>query len=177
MSIDTAKLKSVAQAAKQLRKDIVAIRDAGGDQKTDDIENRALALIDKLSGVVDASVTAGSTTTDDVSAVLNQQRLALKAYLNQPGITYGERLNTRVHLQDVMFKLAQLELGKTLTWSQLLTPSELAEFKKDLKDASREVRQRKRLDKITTSVMNIGLLAVDLATRIVTKGVVSVSTN
>ena len=164
-------LKGVAKAAKSLHAEIKRLRNAGEDKKTDRIENKALKLIKKLEAAAINAQSPGQGSSDDLIDVLKAEESVLKAYLNQPGgLPFAERIVTRNQLADVQFKLGAVKIGATLTWDSLLEPAEFGQYQEDLKAAAQDVRRRRKLQSVVSSVFNIGLMAIDLTTKIATLG-------
>lgn len=165
-------LKSVANAAKSLHGEIENLRNAGENEKTDNIEAKALKLIAKLEAAAINATTPGEGSSDELIGLLKAEEKIIKARLNQPsGLPFAERISTRMMLQEVQFKLGAVKIGKTLTWDSLLSAAELAQYQDDLKTAAQEVRRRKKLQTVVSSVFNIGIMAIGLTTKIATLGV------
>ena len=171
MSSTLTELKGVAKAAKSLQAEIKRLRNAGNDKKTDQIEKKALKLIDKLEAAAVNAQSPGEGSSDDLIDVLKAEESVLKAYLNQPGgLPFAERIVTRNQLADVQFKLGAVTIGTTLTWNRLLTPAEFRQYKEDLRAAAQDVRRRRKLQTVLSSVFNIGIMAIGLTTKIATLG-------
>ena len=171
MSSTLTELKSVANAAKTLQAEIKKLRKAGEDKKTDQIEKKALKLIEKLELAAINAQSPGQGVSDDLIDVLTAEASVLNAYLNQPGgLPFAERIMTRNLLADVQFKRGAVKIGTTLNWDKLLGPAEFAQYKEDLKAAATDVRRRRKLQSVLRSVFNIGIMAIGLTTKIATLG-------
>lgn len=172
MALKLKELKSIANATKKLYSEIKTLRNAGEDEKTDKIEAMALKLVDRLEATAINATNPGQGSSDELIQLLEAEKAALTAYIKQPGgLPFAERVSTRAHLQEIQFKLGAIKIGKTLTWDSLLSPTELAEYRDDLKAAALEVQRRRKLRSVLSSVSNIGIMVINLTTKIATLSV------
>lgn len=166
MALTVSTLTSVAKDTAGLLDAIRALQNAGVDEKTDQLEFDALAVIEQLRAAVADADTAGSANVDQLRASLEAEKTTLQKFLDQPGLKFGERMSALARLSDVQLKLGQLIIGQTFTWNRLLSAAEIEMYEGALKEAADQVRRRKKLQSVVRSIFGVVSIGASLVSKI-----------
>lgn len=155
MSVKLDSLAEIARDTGSLLSRVNGLREGGDEEKTAAIEQQALQLIDALEKIVEESGTAGEAPAEELKNTLEAQEAALRVQLESSKLSLDERMKVLGQLADLNFRLANLIVGRTLTWDRLISAQELAQYRLDLQEAAKEVRRQKKLQNVSRSILSI----------------------
>ena len=137
---------------------------AGNDEKTQQLEDDALAVLGKIRELVTQN--AGGTSPSDLQKEYYRAReQELTQIINTSAVPAPQKLKAIDDRAAVRLRLAA-ELLQEVSFQNLLTPEEVNDFEAAIKNAHKAVRTRIKLKAFAETVLTVSVLAASLATRV-----------
>lgn len=166
MALTIGLLTDIAKDTQDLLTEVNNLRNAGTDDKTDQLEAKAMRAIERVRKAVEESAGPGTGRKEDLEATFQEQLKAIEQRTREDRSLDTSAMAALLHDKAaITARLATVTFSGALTWNSLLDGDDLEAFRQTIASAAKEVRQRRKLARVVQSLFSAFRIGLGLAAK------------